>query len=77
MIFGDVVQFDNGRWTYTNGAALTRNLISEKTGLPPLLPKKQYSPDSEPVAQLVKQIKGVMGSFQTCRDTGRGMSLLS
>ena len=78
LIFGDAVQFDNGQWTYAaNGSALPHNLISEKTGLPPLVPKQQYSPDREPVAQLLKRINGVMNSFQQCRDTGRGMNMVS
>ncbi len=77
LIFGDPVQFDGSRWTYANGAALPHNLVSEKTGLPPLLPKAQYSPSNEPVAKYFEQIKDVMNSFQLCRDTGAGMNRVS
>jgi hypothetical protein len=77
LIFGDAVQFAGAQWTYANGTALPHNLISDKTGLPPLLPKKQYSPNSQPVAQLFKQIKDVTNSFQQCRDTGGGMTMVS
>lgn len=77
LIFGNAVQFDGSQWTYANGAALPHNLIDEKTGLPPLLPKQQYSPGSEPVAEYFRQIKSVMNSFQQCRDTSRGITLVS
>jgi hypothetical protein len=77
LIFGDAVQFAGAQWTYANGTALPHNLISEKTGLPPLLPRTQYSPNSEPVAHFYKLIKDVMNSFQQCRDTGRGMNMVS
>ncbi|HEX3842899.1 MAG TPA: hypothetical protein VHV80_00945 [Steroidobacteraceae bacterium] len=77
LIFGDPVQFDGSQWTYANGTALPHNLVNQKTGLPPLLPKEQYSPSQEPVAQFFKQIKHVMNSFQQCRDTGRGINLVS
>lgn len=77
LIFGNAVQFDGSQWTYANGAALPHNLIDEKTGLPPLLPKQQYSPGSEPVAEYFRKIKSVMNSFQQCRDTSRGITLVS
>jgi uncharacterized membrane protein len=77
LIFGDAVQFDGSQWAYANGTALPHNLIDERTGLPPLLPKQQYSPGKEPVAEYSKQIKGVMNSFQQCRDTGRGINMVS
>jgi hypothetical protein len=77
LVFGDAVQFDGRQWTYANGTALPHNLIDEKTGLPPLLPKQQYSPGKDPVAQFSKQIRDVMSSFQQCRDTGAGMNRVS
>jgi hypothetical protein len=77
LIFGDAVQFDGSQWTYANGTALPHNLIDRKTGLPPLLPKQQYSLNSEPVATYFKKLKGVMSSFQQCRNTGAGMNLVS
>lgn len=69
LIFGDAVQFDGSRWTYANGTALPDTLIIKKTGLPPLLPKQQYSPSKEPVAKYFKQIKDVMNSFHECKAT--------
>lgn len=77
LIFGDAVQFDGSRWTYANGAALPHNLIDERTGLPPLLPKEQHSLGEAPVVQYSKQIRDVMNSFQQCRDTGAGMNMVS
>jgi Protein of unknown function (DUF1036) len=77
LIFGDVVQFDGTQWTYTNGTALPHNLISQKTNLPPLLPKAQFATDKAPVAQYLKQIKDVTNAFQQCRDSGRGAEMMS
>lgn len=77
LIFGDAVQSDGSQWTYANGTALPRSLIDEKTGLPPLLPKPQYSPGTEPVAKYFRQINDVMNSFRQCRDTGRGINMVS
>jgi hypothetical protein len=69
LIFGDAVQFDGSRWTYANGTPLPDTLIISKTGLPPLLPKQQYSPRREPVATYLKQIKDTMNSFHECTAT--------
>lgn len=70
LIFGDEVTLYGNQWSYANGAALPESLIISKTGLPPLLPKQQYSTSQAPVAGYVQEIKDVMSSFQSCSTEG-------
>jgi hypothetical protein len=77
MIFGAEVTLYGAKWSYTNGTALPDSLISPKTGLPPLLPKQQYSPRQAPVRDYYQQIKDVMKSFQTCNTQGFPRSQVS
>lgn len=71
LIFGDEVHLDQGgQWRYANGTAVPTELIAKKTGLPPLLPKQQYSTSQAPVAGYFQKIKDVMNSFQTCSTQG-------
>jgi hypothetical protein len=78
LIFGDAVQFDGSRWTYANGTPLPDTLIISKTGLPPLLPKQQFSTGQAPVAENIRKIKDVLAGFQSCKTTGLfGMQITS
>lgn len=66
LIFGNEVSLYGTQWSYTNGGQLPATLIDSKTGLPPLLPKQQYSPAQDPVAGYYKQIKDIIAAFQPC-----------
>jgi hypothetical protein len=69
LIFGEELTALADEWSFANGGLLPDNLIDPNTGLPPLLPKYQYSTASAPVAGYLAQIQGVLSSFQTCRTT--------
>jgi hypothetical protein len=70
LIFGDEVHLDEGgQWRYASGSAIATDLIVKKTGLPVLLPKRQYSTSQSPVQGYLKEIKDVMNSAQPCTDT--------
>jgi hypothetical protein len=70
MIFGGEVHRDEGgQWRYQNGSAIPTELIVKKTGLPVLMPRRQYAIYQSPVQDHVKEIKDVMNSAHACTDT--------
>lgn len=42
LIYGDDVTLYGSQWSYANGVQLPPELIDSKTGLPPLIPKRQF-----------------------------------
>jgi hypothetical protein len=67
LIYGDEVTLYGSQWSYGNGVQLPPELIDSKTGLPPLLPKQQFSTGLAPVAENIRKIKDVLGGFRSCK----------
>lgn len=77
LIFGDEVTLYGSQWSYANGVQLPPDLIDSKTGLPPLLPKRQFSIAQTPVAENIRKIKDVLAGFQSCKTGLFGMQITS
>jgi hypothetical protein len=77
LIFGDEVTLYGSQWSYANGVQLPPELIDSKTGLPPLLPKRQFSTGQAPVAENIRKIKDVLAAFQSCKTSLFGTQITS
>lgn len=77
LIYGDEVTLYGSQWSYANGVQLPPELIDSKTGLPPLIPKRQFSTAQAPVAENIRKIKDVLAGFQSCKTSLFGMQITS
>jgi uncharacterized membrane protein len=77
LIYGDEVTLYGSQWSYANGVQLPPELVDATTGLPPLLPKRQFSTSQSPVAENIRKIKDVLGAFQSCKTNLFGMQITS
>ncbi|HEV2271919.1 MAG TPA: DUF1036 domain-containing protein [Steroidobacteraceae bacterium] len=77
LIYGDEVTLYGNEWRYANGVQLPPELIDSKTGLPPLLPRRQFSTGQAPVAENIRKIKDVLAGFQSCKTSLFGTQITS
>ncbi|MGH8200928.1 MAG: hypothetical protein ACREVO_11290 [Steroidobacteraceae bacterium] len=77
LIFGDEVTLYGSQWSYANGVKLPPELVDSKTGLPPLLPKQQFSTGQAPVAENIRKIEDVLAGFQSCKTRLFGTQITS
>ncbi|HEY1891770.1 MAG TPA: hypothetical protein VGG63_15275 [Steroidobacteraceae bacterium] len=77
LIYGDEVTLYGSQWSYASGVQLPPELIDSKTGLPPLMPKLQFSTLQAPVADNIRKIKDLLAGLQTCKTSLFGMQITS